>query len=106
MINGADRDRPYTTCPSCGTVLVSAEGRNREVEAFGIGDMIHYGRYIGIITFGEYDNHQNSFHIGFYVNWINDKTESLRQDLGYWIRRKGVQHEQQNHGEQSQISKN
>lgn len=78
MINGADRDRPYTT---------------------GIGDMIHYGRYIGIIAFGEYDNHQNSFHIGFYVNWINDKTESLRQDLGYWIRRRDVKHEQSNpHG--------
>ena len=106
MINEADRGKPYKTCPNCGTVLMSHADETEKVEAFHIGDMIHYGRYIGIIAFGEYDNHQNSFHIGFYVNWINDKTESLRQDLGYWIRRKGVQHEQQNHGEQSQISKN
>ena len=106
MINEAGQVKTYKMCPNCGTVLVAPEDGTGEVEAFHIGDMVHYGHHIGMIAFGEYDNHQNSFHIGFYVNWINDKTESLRQDLGYWIRRKGVQHEQQNHGEQSQISKN
>ena len=46
----------------------------------------HFGKEIGVIRFGEYQNcfdSQTSRHDGFYVDWGDN--ECLRKDLGYWI---------------------
>ena len=46
----------------------------------------HFGKEIGVIRFGEYQNcfdSQTSRHDGFYVDWGDN--EFLRKDLGYWI---------------------
>ena len=51
-------------------------------------DVVSYQQYIGKITFGEYNNNQGAYHIGFYIQWLNDPDGILRQDLGYWARQK------------------
>lgn len=46
----------------------------------------HFGEEVAPIRFGEYQSCFDSAktaHIGFYVDWNNNK--ALRKDLGYWV---------------------
>lgn len=46
----------------------------------------HFGEIYALIKYGCYQNcfdSQKAEHIGFYVDWADDKC--LRKDLGYWI---------------------
>lgn len=47
-----------------------------------------FGKSIGIIRFGKYQNafaFANGGHIGFYIEWvIGEKKDILLKDLGYW----------------------
>lgn len=46
----------------------------------------HFGEEVAPIRFGEYQSCFDSTktaHIGFYVDWKNNK--ALRKDLGYWV---------------------
>ena len=46
----------------------------------------HFGEEVAPIRFGKYQSCFDSAktaHIGFYVNWNNNK--ALRKDLGYWV---------------------
>ena len=65
------------------TKIISSNG-----DHLYLRDIVHWGEHTGRIMFGEYDNHQNSAHVGFYIQWINDPDGVLRQDLGYWVRQK------------------
>lgn len=35
---------------------------------------------IGVVKFNQYD----IFHIGFFIEWINEKAKYCRSELGYW----------------------
>lgn len=35
---------------------------------------------IGVVKFGQYD----SYHIGFFVEWVSEKAKYYRSELGYW----------------------
>ena len=65
------------------TKIISSNG-----DHLYLWDVVHCGEHTGRIMFGEYDNHQNSAHVGFYIQWLNDPDGILRQDLGYWARQK------------------
>ena len=63
--------------------IISSNG-----DSLYLWDIVHCHGHTGRIMFGEYNNHQNAAHIGFYIQWFNDPDGVLRQDLGYWVRQK------------------
>ena len=65
------------------TKIISSNG-----DHLYLWDVVHCGEHTGRIMFGEYNNHQNAAHIGFYIQWLDDPDGILRQDLGYWARQK------------------
>ncbi len=52
------------------------------------GDILQTECGLGIVRFGEYDNHQNGCHVGFHVKFVDNPY--VRQDLGWWAKKAKV----------------
>lgn len=70
-----------------------SEEKIKEQELY-VGDIIKYGEFYGILSFGRYGGryysqyhcmceYDKNSHLGFYVDWKNN--DSLRTCLGFWI---------------------